>query len=206
MKRLVVVPMKDPSAAKTRLGPELDPAERAALALGLFKANLRRLLAARGASRRGFDLAVVTRSAQIAALAEEFGVLAIREQAASSLSEAAEEAADWAAAQGYNSICLLPADLAAPAQADLLALLDGADEAALCPSADGGTNALLLPLPCPIAFAYGPDSFAAHLAAMKAAGLTPRLPQLESLRHDVDRLEHLTSPPPGFALSMELRS
>lgn len=202
--RLVVVPMKDPCQAKTRLGPELGPAERAALALGLFKVNLRRLRAAQAASRRGFDLAVVTRSPLVAALAEEAGALAIREQAARSLSEAAEEAADWAAAQGYGSLCLLPADLAAPRQADLLALLDSPDEAALCPSADGGTNALLLPLPRPIAFAYGPGSFAAHLAALRAAGLHPRLPALESLRHDVDHLEHLAILPQGV-FAPELR-
>ncbi len=203
--RLVLMPMKDPALAKTRLGPALGPEERAALAKRLFLANLRRLAVARPASRRGFDLAVVTRSATVAALAEAQGALVFREQEATSLSEAVAEAADQAAARGYGSLCVLPSDLAAPTEADLLTLLDhplGPEapfDALLCPSEDLGTNALLVPLPRPTDFAYGPRSFEAHALALRAAGLRVRRLTLPSLLRDVDRMEHLLPFPPEAA-------
>lgn len=205
---LVVIPMKDPAAAKTRLGPALAAAARADVAVELFRAVLRMLQALQPLSARGFAIATVTRSARIEALAREAGIAVIAEPEPPSLPAAAAAAAREAAARGHRAICLLPGDLAAPAPADLLRVLDHpigpgtAQDAVICPSADGGTNAFLLPLPCPVRFAYGPHSFEAHLRGVRRAGLRPLALPLESLRHDVDRLEHLAAltrfrPPPA---------
>ncbi|MDK8874572.1 2-phospho-L-lactate guanylyltransferase [Paracoccus sp. SSJ] len=197
--RLVVVPMKDPSRAKTRLGEVLDPSRRARLAVTLFKLTLQRLGRAQGAVTHGFDIATVTASPAIARLARDAGIAVIDERSADGLNAAVTLAADWAALRGYASLGVLPGDLAAPTLGDLLRLLDrpaAPDLAVVCASADGGTNALILPLPARMRFRYGQGSFRAHLAEAGAAGLHTLAPALGSLRHDVDRREDLL----GFSL------
>jgi 2-phospho-L-lactate guanylyltransferase len=52
-----------------------------------------------------------------------------------------------------------------------------------------GTNALLLRPPGLIPFAFGPDSFAAHCAAARAAGVEPVVHRANSLAFDLDTPE-----------------
>lgn len=192
--RLVVVPMKDPARAKTRLGGTLSAARRATLAQILFSLTLQRLERIRRTAQHGFDIATVTSSPLIASHARAAGIRVIDEGPAQDLNAAIADAADWAHRAGYAAMAVLPGDLAQPLPADLLTLLDRPAypaQAVICESSDGGTNALLLPLPVPIAFHYGPDSFRAHLAAAQRAGLDVLTPQLDSLRHDIDRGEDL---------------
>lgn len=198
--RLVVVPMKDPVDAKTRLGDALPADRRAALAETLFALTLQRLARIRWAARHGFDIATVTASPQIAARAHAAGVIVIEQGLLPGLNAAVTDAADWAHEAGYAALAILPGDLAAPSPADLLALLDqpaNAGQAVICESSDGGTNALMLPLPAGMGFHYGTGSFKAHLAAAQRAGLNPQTPRLASLHHDVDRYQDLIHLP-GF--------
>ncbi|WP_323783047.1 2-phospho-L-lactate guanylyltransferase [Leisingera sp.] len=194
-KRLVVIPMKDPARAKTRLDPTLSPERRATLALTLFRATVTRLKEALALlPGAGVEIAVVTSSPKITRLAQAMGLLLIDEGHRRGLSEALETAADWAAQRGYGAICVLPGDLAAPLPAELARLLVhdlGNGQMVLCPAADLGTNALLVPLPCPFRFAYGVKSVVAHRQAAEAAGLCPVMLPLASLRADVDTAEDL---------------
>ncbi|MFW8595223.1 2-phospho-L-lactate guanylyltransferase [Cribrihabitans neustonicus] len=198
-KRLVVIPMKDPSRAKTRLGTALDANARAALALALFNATVTHLRAALDLLPEGqVEIAVVTSSPLISRLVQAMGLQLIAETPAETgadgLSAALETAAGWAAARGYAALCILPGDLAAPEPADLARLLShdlSGGQAVLCPASDLGTNALLVPLPCPFRFRYGVKSAVAHRQAAEAAGLCPVMLPLDSLRADVDTVEDL---------------
>lgn len=192
--RLVVVPMKDPLDAKTRLSDVLDPARRAGLAIRLFRQTLQRLAEVQVTARYPFDIATVTASPAIATLAESLGASVIDEGHPGGLNAAIAHAADLAARRDYLSLAVLPGDLAAPAPGDLRRLLDrecATDQVVICASTDGGTNALMLPLPARMRFRYGPGSFRAHADAARAAGLRVVTPRLDSLRHDVDRRENL---------------
>lgn len=187
---LVVVPMKDPRRAKSRLGGILDGRERARLARQLFERTLRLLADLRAADAiPTFDIAVVTGTAEIAERAAAHGARALAEGPEAGLSGAITVAAAAAKAAGYRRLCVLPADLATPDPGDIRKLLSldlGSHGLALCPSRDFGTNALLAAPPDAIAFAYGPRSFHAHGAAGRAAGIIPIVLPLESLRWDID--------------------
>lgn len=197
---LLVIPMKDPKDAKTRLGSGLDQRERSDLALSLFEILVQRIqniLAARTNTQdipNTIDLAVVSASPTLKDAADRLAIRHIPEGSEKGLSAALQYAANQAHALGYQSLCILPGDLADPQPADLSRLLDLAimgETAGICPSSDWGTNALLLPLPNPIRFQFGEKSFHSHYRAMTEAGLTPILLPLTSLRLDVDRLDDL---------------
>lgn len=197
-KILLVIPMKDPKDAKTRLGGSLDRKERATLALSLFDMLVKRIqsvLAARDTSAdQVIDIAVVSASPILKQAAQRLGIRHISEGQKKGLSNALDHAAEEALALGYQAMLILPGDLADPKPADLSRLIDHAatgETAVICPSSDWGTNALLLPLPNPIAFQFGEKSFYHHYRAMTEAGLTPILLPLTSLRLDVDRLDDL---------------
>lgn len=197
---LLVVPMKDPKEAKTRLGGSLDRKERSILALSLFEMlvnRIQRVLANRASqedSVASIDIAVVSASPILKDAAQRLDIRHIPEGPTGGLSAALHHAANQAHALGYQSFCILPGDLADPKPADLSQLIDHAaagQKAVICPSSDWGTNALLLPLPNPIRFQFGEKSFHNHYRAMAEAGLTPILLPLTSLRLDVDRLDDL---------------
>lgn len=211
-KRLVVIPMKDPARAKTRLDPTLSPERRATLALTLFRATVTRLQEALALlPGAGVEIAVVTSSPKITRLAQAMGLLLIDEGRPRGLSEALDLAAAWADARGYDAICVLPGDLAAPKPAELARLLSHdltGGQMVLCPADDLGTNALLAPLPCPFRFAYGVKSVVAHRQAAEAAGLCPVMLPLASLRADVDTaddLQHLLAHQPQILMQEAAR-
>ena len=199
---LLIIPMKDPKDAKTRLGQGLDPQERCQLALSLFETLVKRIQTALQTMGRNkdMDIAVVSASVTLRKTAEQLGIHYMPEGPRKGLSAAVQYATDQAQNLGYSSVCILPGDLADPKISDLARLLDYAmtkQTAVICPSSDWGTNALLLPLPNPIRFQFGEKSFYNHYRAMADANLTPVLLPLTSLRLDVDRLDDLRHLPPA---------
>lgn len=190
--RLIVVPMKDPAASKTRLNTALTARQRQSFAQLLLRRTLTFLDGLK--SRGHFDLAVVTDSDDASKIARQMDVTVIAEGPCTGLNAAVDTAADWAEQRGYGSLCILPADLAAPDPDDVLKLLDRADrggQAVICPSTDLGTNALLVSPPKAMNFCFGPRSANRHLEAAEAAGLAPVLMPLESLKYDIDTSDNL---------------
>lgn len=188
---LVIVPMKDPSTSKTRLSARLSPSQRHALARLLFTRTL-------GVLRQVVDpicdVAVLTASSEVTALAKSHGAQVIPEPPRVTLSSALDHGADWAATQGYGACCILPGDIAAPDPHDigrLIALGLETGQPVLCPAHDLGTNGFFLPLPAPIRFAYGAKSALRHHQLLEAAGLTPIMLPLDSLRLDIDTAQGL---------------
>lgn len=184
MRTLITVPMKAPSASKTRLAASLDDKARARFARLLYHRTLRFL--APIAAQTGADLAVVTGSESAADIARGQGVAVIREGPASGLSAALAQAATWALAKGYGRLCVIPADLAAPLDRDVLRLLESPAPVTICPAVDMGTNALLVTPPDALRFCFGPRSALRHREQAEARGLHPVMMPLESLSFDVD--------------------
>lgn len=185
---LVVVPMKDPADSKTRLSGAMTPDARRRLSQLLFQRTLQVLQDARR-MWNGFDIAVVTASPIAADMARAANIHVIAEEAPSSLSKALDYAAGWTVAQGYQSLAVFPADLAAPDSREICRFLrKGAQtgQPVICPSTDMGTNAIMLTPPDTIPFAYGVQSAIRHRLALERAGQTPILMPLESLRFDID--------------------
>ncbi|WP_197703863.1 2-phospho-L-lactate guanylyltransferase [Cohaesibacter sp. ES.047] len=182
--------MKDPLDAKTRLSISLTQQERARLATALFihvVECVKRALTLLPDSH--IDIGVITSSETIRDLVAGLDVKWIDDGGASTLSCAVDQAAKIAHEQGYDILCVLPGDLADPSHKDIARLLDypkSGRDVVICPSGDLGTNALLLPLPCPIDFAYGDRSFHRHYQASVEAGLVPVILPLNSLKRDVD--------------------
>jgi 2-phospho-L-lactate guanylyltransferase len=189
-KTLIVVPMKDPAGAKTRLSDQLSSRQRSALARLLFKRTLTLLRDV--AQPSGHDLAVVTASAETAAMARTHGFAVIADPAGGDLCGAVDQAANWAEQNGYDRLCIIPADLAAPDAKELQRLLDSAAPVVVCPSTDRGTNALLVAPPRAIPFRYGPASALRHMAEARARGLDAVLMPLPSLSFDIDTSACLT--------------
>lgn len=184
---LVVIPMKSPTLAKTRLRTALNDQSREQLARHLFIRTLAMLCDLK--ADMDFDIAVVTACDDIAAIARNHGALLIDEETVCGLNQAASRAADFALDGGWQRLCILPADLARPEPDDLRRILSHdltQPGMAICPSKDFGTNALLLCPPDVIQFAYGPLSFHHHCRLASEAGLSPVILPYASLRIDLD--------------------
>ena len=177
---LFLIPMKDPRRAKSRLSAVMPDGVRARLAMALY----RRMLGFLTVVKPDVDILVVSDSA---ALAREVSDVFFIKQSDSGLNAAITEGAAWAKAQGYASICVLPADLADPAATELerLLALEGRG-VVLAPAHDGGTNALMVTPPDAISFCFGRGSCSAHQRAAQAAGMPCTIIPLESLKYDID--------------------
>ena len=193
-KTLVVVPVKDFAKAKSRLGPHLDASERATVAANLFAQTLRFLQDAQKQCSTAFDFAVVTSSLEIAATVNECSIHLILENQEDGLNSALTTAALWAKAHGYETLCVLPADIAAPDFDEferLLSLAGSPRSLVLCPAHDYGTNVLIATPPDAIAFTYGNASFQKHQAQAAERGLDCVIAPSSSFSKDIDYMEDL---------------
>jgi len=188
-----LVPIRGLETAKTRLGADLDPEERAALVTEL----LRRTLAATRDADRIAGTVVVTMDGDAAEIARRHRAVGLVERAPG-LNGAIEAARSVALARSATAVLVLPADVPAVSARAIDQLV--AEAAASSPAAGSpenglvaivadrhgeGTNALLLSPPGVIAPAFGAASHARHVAAARAAGA--RLVELGgALALDVD--------------------
>jgi 2-phospho-L-lactate guanylyltransferase len=167
-----LVPIRGLETAKTRLGRDLDPEERAALVTEL----LRRTLAATRDARRIDGTVVVTMdgaAAEIARLHDAIGLV----ERAPGLNAAIRGARSVAEARGATAVLVLPADLPAVSAGALDELLADADAPPAGPVvglvADrhgSGTNALFLRPPSVIEPTFGRESRVRHELAAIAVG------------------------------------
>jgi len=189
MTPLVVIPMKDPAQAKTRLTAALTSHDRERLALLLFENTLSFFCQV----YPHLPLLVVTESEMVAALSREHRAQVLKEAGQGGLNAALNAAADWAMAHHYPSILIAAADVAVWEKCEvdrfLLAGQDGS--VVIAESIDGGTNALLLPRPHACAFRYGPGSALLHEIAAKESGSNARRIQFTYLARDVDTPDDL---------------
>lgn len=183
----VLVPLKPPAEAKGRLAGILTQDERRELA----ETTLRTVVQAVAAA--GLSLAVVTPDPTAAAALLPPGVPVIAESPdARGLSAQIEHALAQPFFASFGHVLILHADLPL-ASADALGLLSAraGDPVTMVESVDGGTNALLSPLPLGLALQYGRGSFAKHLAAAHSAGLDVQAFASPALALDLDTPDDL---------------
>jgi 2-phospho-L-lactate guanylyltransferase len=155
---LAALPLKPFAAAKGRLDGLLGPEARASLA----RATAERVAAA--CREAVAHTAVVTGDPGVARWAQGLGLEVIAEPPGGGLNGAAAAAVVAAERRGL-AWCIVHADLPllTPAGVAAVAGRAGPERGAFAPSRDGGTN--LFAAACRLDFAYGPGSFARHLAA-----------------------------------------
>jgi 2-phospho-L-lactate guanylyltransferase len=189
---LAVLPVKSFGAAKQRLGAQLGTGARQALAQAMFSDVLGSLRHVEGVEA----IAVVTadRVAESAAFGDRVRVLRDTEEAGQS--QAALIGVEWAIAQGFERVLLVPGDTPLLDPGEVQDLLDIGEErglgAVIVPDRHGtGTNALLLSPPDAMAPSFGPGSRERHVAGAAAAGLRYAVEEEPSLVLDVDTPEDL---------------
>ena len=184
----IIVPHRGLAAAKTRLAPVLDHAERIALARTL----LVRVLEV--AHEAGDDVVVISPAAELEPIVVEAGArLAV--QRGMGLNAGLDQAREAAEADGVERLVVLHGDLPNLAVDDVAALMEAAADGpavAIAPDRLGtGTNGLALSPPGVIGFRFGAGSFAAHRAEAQTAGVDPAVVVRPGLAFDLDTPEDL---------------
>jgi 2-phospho-L-lactate guanylyltransferase len=179
---LAALPLKPFASAKGRLARLLEAGPRA----DLSRAVAEKVAAA--CEGAGAATAVVTADYGVAAWARKLGLEVVAEPAGGGLDGAAHAAATQALTRGLGW-CIVHADLPFLTPGDVARVVEplGRGAVVLAPSRDGGTN--LLAATTPVAFAYGPGSFARHLAATR--GFERRVVVTLGTAFDLDTPEDL---------------
>jgi 2-phospho-L-lactate guanylyltransferase len=194
MRTLAVLPIKSFDAAKQRLSATLQGGSRHILAQAMFfdvLAVLRR-------ARRVDSVAVVTDDHEVEAVLRGDPVTVLRENRRAGQSAAAAIGIDYALAEGFQRVLLVPGDtpLLDPEEIDRLLESSRVDRLAVTIVPDRhreGTNALLLSPPEALAPSFGPGSLERHLAAAQEAGVSCEVEELDSLMLDVDTSDDLAA-------------
>jgi 2-phospho-L-lactate guanylyltransferase len=191
MRTLAIVPVKRFELAKQRLGEQLSPTDRAALARAMVEDVLVVLTSA--AALEG--VLVVTNEAAVATLAQSLGAAVAADPHESGQSAAASIGLRHAAGGGYARALLVPGDCPALDAAELAALLAidaGEPSVVIVPDRHGtGTNALALCAPTVIEPGFGPGSFERHRERAAAAGARFEVALPATLTLDIDTPEDL---------------
>jgi 2-phospho-L-lactate guanylyltransferase len=180
-----IVPAKSLLQGKSRLRPVLGDEDRAGLARRLLEHVLDVLVACE------LDgVLVATDGDDVAALAAARGFGVLRDGGGGSLALVVDRALGAVASRGAASALVLMADLPLLERADVLSLLSVLDDHDLALVRDHlghHTNALAIAPPTAIATCFGRDeSFAAHCAAGRDAGLRVSVVESERVAFDVD--------------------
>ena len=185
------MPVKDLRGTKSRLAPILDPGARAGLTLYMMGRVVRAILEA-GVE----DICVVSPDQMVLEEAKRRGATPLVQESRG-LNPALEEGRRRALELGASTLLVLPADLPLLDAGDVLAVLKEAGEGpSVVISPDGagsGTNALLMQPPDVLPFAFGADSFEAHLGAARKCSLEIRVCERPHLAFDLDTAGDLAS-------------
>lgn len=182
MKLRAIIPVKSFRDGKGRLSAVLGEAERKALNVELLDHMLSVTSVFPGAART----IVVSPDRDVLDRAEAAGVEALLDVACD-LNAALDRAACHAADHRADGVLIIPVDLPRARPGDLLALASCRRGVAIAPDRRGiGTNALYVAPPDALGFRFGGDSFQAHLAAARKAGLDTEIVTLPNLAFDID--------------------
>jgi 2-phospho-L-lactate/phosphoenolpyruvate guanylyltransferase len=181
-----VIPVKAFAVAKTRLSPSLSSDARAGLAEAMCRDVFAAVAAVRGIDR----IVVVSNEPRALAWANERGWESLREHRQISESASVDMACRHCAERGARTVLRLPADIPLVCSGDIEAVFGALPDSFGCvivPSRDiTGTNALLRSPPAAFESHFGPDSFAAHIAAARAADLPVIVVRNAHIELDVD--------------------
>jgi len=180
--RVVAVPVKSLSRAKTRLSPALTGLERGALTLAMLEDVLDAAL-----SVPGWETWVVSPDEVALEIAAGRGARPIPE-AKPPLANAIRQVEAKARQDGASALAVLPADVPLVTVETLHEALRTLGAVVLARSADGsGTSLLLRRPPRAIPARFGPYSFRRHVELAEARGLPVSIVERRELSFDVDR-------------------
>ena len=186
MKPWAILPVKEMTGAKQRLAPLLSPEER----IGLMQVMLRDVLTALGAVHGLAGIALVTLDPWAEELAQRHGARIIATGAREGHTGAVVTAAAQLKAEGAPAILTLPGDIPATKPMEIEAIIQAANAAPafiIAPAHDEqGSNAILMSPPDAVKLRFGEDSYFPHLAAARAAGITPQILPLPGIAMDID--------------------
>ncbi|MEY3683666.1 MAG: coenzyme F420-0:L-glutamate ligase [Chloroflexota bacterium] len=162
-----VLPFRSIDTAKSRMAPLLSEAERREFSARL----LERTLLALGRATRISNVILVSPDPLARALARSGGHEAL-DDGGSELNAAISLGVAQATASGASAALILPVDLAEISATNLDALVSGwsGRQPGLLASPDGGTSALLVPLPRTFTPRFGANSAAAHRTELSRDG------------------------------------
>jgi 2-phospho-L-lactate guanylyltransferase len=187
---VILVPVKNLSAAKQRLAAVLDQPARTDLA----QTMLHDVVATLAAWPRRPACALVTSDSFAIELAREYDFEIIADPANPGETGAIEMATNICVARGIDNTLVIPADIPLIQASELEEILKHAPKegSVLAPAADGrGTNAAFRRPANLFPLRFGNDSFKPHLAAAQATGKPCIVLQLPGIAVDVDNPEDL---------------
>jgi 2-phospho-L-lactate guanylyltransferase len=202
---VILVPVKNLSGAKQRLGALLDQPSRTELA----QAMLHDVLAALAGWSSRPEVAVVTGDPFAMELARQYEFEIIPDAENPGETGAIEMASRICAERGIGNTLVIPADIPLMQAWELEEILKNApaEGSVLVPAADGrGTNAAYRSPAALFPLRFGNDSFKPHHAAAQATGKPCVVLRLPGIAVDVDSpedLQHLLSLP-GKTRSQQL--
>lgn len=186
MTKALLIPIKEPTRAKTRLANLLTLEERQQLVWAMFEDLCKALAAAKKAEH----IFIVTNFQQAAEHAHSFGWQVLLEEAQESESASIDWASRLLKEQGFDAVMRLPADLPLVRGEDideLLALELKAPKALLVPSREGtGTNAIIRAPADLFASRFGPNSLARHKEEALRVGVECLIVKNERIALDID--------------------
>lgn len=160
--KALLIPIKDPANAKTRLAALLSEAERRSLAWAMFEDVSQAITAARKPDR----VVMVSSFTPAIERARELGWDVLIEESQTSESASVDWASRILSERGFDTVMRLPADLPLVRAEDIDELLSIELEspgALLVPSREGtGTNAIIRTPPTLFPSRFGPNSLALH--------------------------------------------
>ena len=180
--RVLAVPVKSLSRAKSRLAPALTDLERGALTLAMLEDVLDASLHV-----PGWETWVVSPDEVALEIAARRGARPVTE-AKPPLASAIRQVEALAKDEGAGTLAVLPADVPLVTAETLHVALRTLGAVVLAPSADGaGTSLLLRRPPKAIPARFGPDSFRRHVQLATERGLPVSVVERQELSFDVDR-------------------
>jgi 2-phospho-L-lactate/phosphoenolpyruvate guanylyltransferase len=180
--RVLAIPVKSLSRAKSRLAPALSDLERGALTLAMLEDVLDASLGV-----PGWETWVVSPDEVALEIAARRGARPVTE-AKPPLASAIRQVETLANEEGAGTLAVLPADVPLVTADTLHVALRTLGAVVLAPSADGaGTSLLLRRPPKAIPARFGPDSFRRHVELATERGLPVSVVERQELSFDVDR-------------------
>jgi len=160
--KALLIPVKDPANAKTRIAGLLSADERRRIAWAMFEDVSRAIATARKPDR----VVMVTSFARAIDRANELGWDVLIEESQTSESTSVDWASRILSERGFDTVMRLPADLPLVRAEDIDELLSiqlSSPGALLVPSREGtGTNAIIRTPPSLFPSRFGPNSLMLH--------------------------------------------
>jgi len=183
-----ILPFRSIDSAKSRMAPLLSEDERREFSARL----LERTLLALGRATSVSNVILVSPDPLARALARSGGHEAL-DDGGVDLNAAIALGVGQASATGASAVLILPVDLAEITATNIDALVGGwsGSQPGLLASPDGGTSALLVPLPRDFTPQFGADSAAAHRSELGRDGVTVEM-LTSPLAADLDTPSDLT--------------